>query len=130
MKFTFVRSCLKLFADIYIRSNMKRFKLIFFVPKESANIVKEAIFKTGAGQIGNYSHCCFETTGVGQFKPLIGATPAIGSVGVIEKVEELKIEILVLENQMELALKALKNSHPYESIAFDIIKLEDRFNMD
>jgi hypothetical protein len=109
---------------------MKRFKLIFFVPKQSANFVKDAIFKTGAGKMGNYSHCCFETSGVGQFKPLSGATPTIGSVDNVERVEELKIEILVLENQMKPALKALKNSHPYEEIAFEIIKLDDQFTID
>ncbi len=109
---------------------MKKYKLIFFVPKESANLVKKTIFATGAGCIGNYSHCSFETLGMGQFKPLHGSSPAIGSQDKLETVQELKVEILVLENQMQGALAALKNSHPYEEIAFEVYKIEDQFTLD
>lgn len=109
---------------------MKRYKLTFFVPKESANIVKDSIFESGAGKLGNYSHCSFETEGIGQFKPLSGAAPTIGTHNIIESVKELKVEILVLEQHMDNALKALKKSHPYEEIAFEVVKLEEQFTLD
>ena len=55
-------------------------KLIFYVPVESAETVKAALFNTGAGKIGNYDQCSFETLGMGQFRALPGANPSIGSL--------------------------------------------------
>ena len=100
------------------------FKLVFFVPLDDAEKVKSAIFKTGAGSIGNYSHCSFETQGVGQFKPLSGSNPAIGKQDHLERVTELRVEILCTQNQIQLAVDALKISHPYEEPAYEVYKLE------
>lgn len=99
------------------------YKLIFYVPSENSEKVKSEIFETGAGSIGNYSHCSWETNGIGQFLPLEGANPTLGAIGEIEKVEELRVEILCQKENIALAVEALKNSHPYEEPAFEIISV-------
>lgn len=100
-------------------------KLTFYVPVESAESVKNALFKTGAGKIGNYEHCSFQTLGIGQFIPLQGANPHIGQIEKLEKVEELRVEMVLDDIILGDAIKALKNSHPYETPAFDVVKCLD-----
>jgi len=67
-----------------------QYKVITFVPQENINTVADALYEAGAGAIGNYSHCGFQTAGVGTFKPLAGAKPAIGKQGQIEYVGEIR----------------------------------------
>ncbi|MCE9663546.1 YqfO family protein [Halomonas sp. M5N1S17] len=100
------------------------YKLAFYVPVEDAEAVKEAVFATGAGRIGNYEACCFQTPGTGQFRPLDGASPHIGQVGDLEQVEELKVELVCEDDLIEEAVAALRAAHPYEEPAFDVWKLE------
>ncbi|KAH8742408.1 hypothetical protein F5883DRAFT_593943 [Diaporthe sp. PMI_573] len=72
-----------------------RFRLIFRVPLSEAEACKKAIFAAGAGRYpgpGQYTECCFSSTGTGQFRPGDTANPNIGSVGQIEKVPEMRIE--------------------------------------
>lgn len=101
------------------------YKLAFFVPVEDAETVKEAVFATGAGRIGDYEACCFETQGTGQFRPLQGAMPHIGSVGDLERVAELKVELVCEDALIRHALAALRQAHPYEEPAFDVWRLEE-----
>lgn len=100
------------------------YKLAFYVPLEDADTVKEAVFATGAGRIGDYEACCFETRGTGQFRPLDGASPHIGQVGDLEKVEELKVELVCEDHLIREAVEALRAAHPYEEPAFDVWRLE------
>lgn len=100
------------------------YKLAFFVPINDAETVKEAVFTTGAGRIGDYEACCFQTPGTGQFRPLDGATPHIGQVGDLERVEELKVELVCEDDLIRQAVAALREAHPYEEPAFDVWKLE------
>ena len=102
------------------------YKLIIFVPIDSNEKFKEELFKVGAGRLGDYSHCCFETIGTGQFKPLAGSNPTIGQQDKIEKVKEVKLEMIVDEKSIERVITQLYVSHPYEEPAFDLIKLENR----
>ena len=101
------------------------YKISFFVPFFYAEKVKRAVFLTGAGRIGNYESCSWQTTGTGQFRPLSGSDPFIGSSGVLEKVEELKVEMVCDDEFIEVAIAALKKSHPYEEPAYEVIKLEE-----
>lgn len=101
------------------------FKITFFTPIENAPEIKNAMFLAGAGKIGNYDQCSFETRGIGQFRPLAGAHPALGIEGRLEFVEELKIEMVCADEFIKEAVIALKKSHPYETPAFDVIKLVD-----
>ncbi|PKL49681.1 MAG: Nif3-like dinuclear metal center hexameric protein [Planctomycetes bacterium HGW-Planctomycetes-1] len=101
------------------------YKLIVFVPVESLQEVADAVFKAGAGWLGNYSHCSFSSAGLGTFFPLEGAKPAIGKKGEFENVEEIKFESIVPSEKIADVVKAMKAAHPYEMPAFDVIKLYD-----
>jgi len=101
------------------------YKLAFFVPVEAAEDVKEAVFESGAGRIGDYEACCFQTPGTGQFRPLDDADPHIGRVGQLERVDELKIELVCRDARIHAAVAALKLAHPYEEPAYEVWRLED-----
>lgn len=99
--------------------------IIFYVPLDHAEKVKNALFAVGAGKLGNYSHCSFESKGTGQFKPLDGSRPFIGKQDEVERVEELKVELICQESLLEKAIAALKSAHPYETPAYYVIKTLD-----
>jgi len=101
----------------------KLFKLVVFVPQSHEEQVRLAILDSGAGKIGNYSHCSFRTAGTGTFKPLEGTKPFIGKMGRIEEVAELRIETVVEERQLPKVLEAMLAVHPYEEVAYDIYPL-------
>ena len=84
------------------------------------------MFDAGAGRLGNYDQCSFQTPGIGQFRPLKNANPAIGIVGELEVVEELKIEMICQDEFIKDSLLAMIKNHPYETPAYDIIKLIDQ----
>lgn len=109
----------------WIETGQKNYKLIVFVPIESHQKVADAIFKAGAGSIGNYSHCSFNTAGLGTFVPLEGSNPAIGKKGELENVSEIKFESIVPADKVADCVKAMKAAHPYEMPAFDVVKLYD-----
>lgn len=100
-------------------------KLVYYVPVKKSEMVKEALFKIGVGRIGNYDSCCFETVGQGQFRALDGANPSIGSVGKVEKVPEAKVEMVLDEDLIKEAIKVLKDAHPYETPAYQVLRCED-----
>lgn len=100
------------------------YKLVFFVPVEHKDTVKQAIFATGAGKIGDYDHCCWEVLGEGQFRPLAGANPFIGKTGDLETVAEYRVELVCADDLIQAAVQAMKAAHPYEEPAYDVIKLE------
>jgi len=100
-------------------------KLVIFVPEENSILLKEALFKAGCGNIGNYSHCSFSCEGLGSFKPLAGSNPHIGHHNRIERVEEERIEMVFPKIKKRQIIETLYQHHPYEEPAFDIIALEN-----
>ncbi|WP_343232151.1 Nif3-like dinuclear metal center hexameric protein [Mycolicibacterium sp. CBMA 361] len=98
-------------------------KWVVFVPAAKADAVREAMFAAGGGQIGDYSHCSWTTSGVGQFLPHEGAAPAIGSVGTIEQVPEERVEVIAPSRLRRAVLAAMRAAHPYEEPAFDVLTL-------
>lgn len=100
------------------------YKLTVFVPRSHLEKVRKAVCDAGAGHIGNYSDCTFYSEGTGTFKPNKGTRPFIGKVDKISRVKEVKLETVVQNNALNKVIKAMKTAHPYEEIAFDIIKLE------
>jgi len=101
------------------------FKICVYVPEKSVATVKQALFDAGAGQIGNYDSCCWQTNGTGQFRPLAGSNPAIGSQGEVEFVREVKIELICADELVTGAVQALRDNHPYEEPAFDVWQLTE-----
>jgi len=103
---------------------MEMYKLAFFVPEANLEEVKAALFAVGAGRIGEYDSCCWQTLGQGQFRPLAGANPHIGEPGKMEFVAEYRVELVVTDELIRDTVAALRKAHPYEEPAFDVIKLE------
>ncbi|TFD92313.1 Nif3-like dinuclear metal center hexameric protein [Jeotgalibacillus sp. R-1-5s-1] len=97
-------------------------KLIVFVPGTHEETVRSALAEAGAGQIGDYSDCSFTSVGTGKFKPGASSDPFIGTSGVVESVEEVKIEVIYQTSLEKKVLKALKQSHPYEEPAYDVFE--------
>lgn len=101
------------------------YKLAFFVPESHLEPVKNAVFDTGAGRIGHYDHCCWQVKGQGQFRPLEGSHPHIGSHDQLETVEEYRVELVCEDKLIKQAIAAMKLAHPYEEPAYDVFRLED-----
>ncbi|MGB8388592.1 Nif3-like dinuclear metal center hexameric protein [Mycobacterium sp.] len=98
-------------------------KWVIYVPRENAEAVQAAVFEAGAGHIGDYSHCSWSVTGIGQFLPHDGASPAVGSVGTVERVTEDRLEVIAPARARAAVLAAMRAAHPYEEPAFDILAL-------
>ncbi len=98
-------------------------KLVTFCPPSHAGIVREAIFKAGAGQIGNYDFCSYSTVGEGTFRALEGADPFVGEVGKIHTENELRIETIFPAYLQNDIVAALKQAHPFEEVAYDLYPL-------
>ncbi|HEY8401367.1 MAG TPA: Nif3-like dinuclear metal center hexameric protein [Cytophagaceae bacterium] len=100
-------------------------KLITFIPLEATDKVMSALYKAGAGNIGNYSECSFQMEGTGTFKPNEAANPAIGAANQLEHVTEKRTEVIYPDYAESRIIAALKETHPYEEPAFDIIPLDN-----
>ncbi|GFZ81803.1 GTP cyclohydrolase 1 type 2 [Compostibacillus humi] len=102
------------------------YKLVCFVPLSHAEKVRDAMGNSGAGHIGNYSHCTFQSQGQGTFKPLEGTNPYIGTQNQLEFVDEVRMETIVEEENLNKVVQAMINAHPYEEVAYDIYPLENK----
>lgn len=100
-------------------------KLVVFVPVSHADAVRKAFGETGAGKIGNYDFCSFSLRGIGRYKGNEQSNPVIGQSGVLESVEEERIEVIVPRAILSQVIERVKSVHPYEEVTFDIYPLED-----
>ena len=82
------------------------------------------MFEAGAGRVGNYDCCAWQTRGEGQFRPLDGSMPFLGNQGQIETVIEYKLELVCEEPCLKAVIAALKRAHPYEEVAYTAIQAE------
>ena len=101
------------------------YKLTVFIPEEALEKVKAALFAAGAGTIGNYEQCCWQVKGEGQFMPMAGSNPHLGSQNKLEKVAEWRVEMVVKTSMIAEVIKALKQAHPYETPAYDVLEVLD-----
>lgn len=112
--------------NAFIRRKAECYRLEVYVPLTHLEALKTALFASGAGCLGKYEHCCWVSTGRGQFRALPGAHPYIGTPGesADEVVEEAKIEVLCPAHCLRSVLQALRNAHPYETPAFQYWAVE------
>lgn len=101
------------------------YKLSFFIPESHVDLVKESLFKKGAGRIGQYDCCSWQVSGQGQFRPLEGSDPFLGARDVIEKVAEYKVEMVCDDNIVADVLNELLKTHPYQEPAYEVYKMID-----
>lgn len=99
------------------------FHLVTFAPKKEADIVREAMFKAGAGHIGNYDYCSFNVEGVGTYRANEQANPSIGHIGEIHEEPETRIEVIVPIHLKHSVLSALKQAHSYEEVAYFLTEI-------
>ncbi len=95
--------------------------IVVYVPVDHVLSVVEALANAGAGEIGCYRACSFQSVGQGQFQPMKGAEPFIGQVGVLESVEEVRLEMVCSEAAIRHALMAMIAAHPYEVPAYHVL---------
>lgn len=98
-------------------------KLYTFVPKDAADKVRTALFAVGAGNIGNYNECSFNTEGFGTFKAGEGTQPYVGNINEQHQEAEIKLEVIFPNYLSGTIVKVLKDAHPYEEVAYDIVEL-------
>jgi hypothetical protein len=103
-------------------------KLVTFCPLEKSNEVREALFKSGAGHLGNYDKCSFNLEGRGSFRALENADPYLGNIGELHFENEVRIEVVYPVYREKEILEALLQSHPYEEVAYDIYSLGNEFH--
>ena len=115
---------LKDFTILQPKNKMLR-RLITFAPHDAAETVRQAVFAAGAGHIGKYSECSFNSEGTGTFKAEAGADPYVGEVGQRHFETETKIEIVYPFYSESQVVKALIDSHPYEEVAYDIFTMDN-----
>ncbi len=113
--------------NINFLQNLKanQYKLSMFVPPANLNAVAGAIFNAGGGIIGEYSNCSFSSIGTGSFTGSAGSSPYLGEKGKFERVEEVKIEVVVNKWSFNKVMEAVREVHPYEEIAYHQIALEN-----
>ena len=99
-------------------------KLFTFVPNEHAETLRNALFATGAGNIGRYSECSFNVEGKGSFKAGEDTDPFVGTQGERHYENEVKVEVIFPAHLQEALITAMRAAHPYEEVAFDILELQ------
>ncbi|MDD9888861.1 MAG: NGG1p interacting factor NIF3 [Gammaproteobacteria bacterium] len=100
------------------------FKIEFYVPESHLEPVKLAMFDAGAGRVGDYDACAWQTLGQGQYRPLEGSKPFLGTRDKIETVAEYKVEMVCTESSLQGVIEAMKSSHPYEEVAYCVMRME------
>ena len=111
------------FGEAGLRLRSVNRKLVVFVPREALDAVREALFETGAGRIGDYERCSWYTEGTGTFLGSEGTDPAVGQPGREQRVAELRLETVYPADREAEVVAALRRAHPYEEPAFDLYPL-------
>ena len=117
---------LKNISTLAAKSNTLK-KLYTFAPIDKADQVRNALFAAGGGQIGNYNECSFNTQGTGTFKAQEGANPHVGEINKRHHETEIKIEVIFPAFLESALISSLKMAHPYEEVAYDIIRLSNTY---
>jgi dinuclear metal center YbgI/SA1388 family protein len=102
-------------------------KLVTFIPEEHIEKVRKAVFNAGAGHIGNYDCCGYNSEGFGSFRGNEKTNPFVGEKGKIHYEKEIRFETIFPTFLQGKIIQALLNSHPYEEVAYDIYPLENHF---
>lgn len=102
------------------------YQIWVYVPQTHLAGVKQALFAAGAGRIGLYDSCAWQTQGLGQFRAMPGSQPFIGQQGEVEEVEEWRLELVCAAALVGAALDAMLQAHPYEEPAYGVVPVLSR----
>jgi dinuclear metal center YbgI/SA1388 family protein len=103
------------------------FKLVTFIPEDHLEKVREAVFKAGAGVIGNYDGCSYSLEGTGSFRGAAGTHPFAGKPGTMHFEKEIRFETILPVHLKEPVITALLDTHPYEEVAYDLYPIENEY---
>jgi hypothetical protein len=106
------------------KENEELVRIEVYVPESHLEAVKQAMFAVGAGRVGDYDSCAWQTLGQGQYRPLQGSQPHQGQTGQIETVAEYKVEVVCPRSHKGQVVAAMKSAHPYEEVAYGVIRIE------
>jgi dinuclear metal center YbgI/SA1388 family protein len=112
-------------CNILIPKSQFIIKMVVYTPSDQAEKLREALFAAGAGNIGNYERCSFNTVGLGTFKGNANSKPVVGSPEYFIEVEETKIEVVFEKNKKQSILQTLFETHVYEEVAYELYELEN-----
>ncbi len=112
-------------SKFLVNEKSNQFKVVVFIPAKDLDTVSNSVFDAGAGIIGEYEKCSFGINGSGTFKGSKNTNPAVGKKLNLEKVNEVRLEVLVDSWKLNTVISALRKSHPYEEPAFDIYPLKN-----
>ncbi len=101
-------------------------KLTTYVPKSEAEVLRTALFNAGAGNIGNYSNCSFNTDGMGTYQGNEASNPSLGEKGKTHQEEETQISVIFAKHLESKVIKALINTHSYEEVAYEVVTIENK----
>ena len=99
------------------------YALIYYIPPEDHERVKQALFAQGAGKLGNYDQSCWQVLGTGQFRPLADSQPTIGKPNRLEQLEEYRVEMVCADEYIKKVLETLLKEHPYEQPAWQVYRV-------
>ena len=100
------------------------YQLCFYVPESHLEKVKTALFEEGAGKLGKYDSCSWESEGIGQFRPLHGSSPFLGDRNKVEQVREFRVEMVCQDIYINSVLSKLLEVHPYETPAYSVCEIK------
>ncbi len=125
----YLASALKL-SNVKVLQPLKSqlFKIVTFVPDDHADKVREALFHSMAGHIGNYDSCSYNLQGTGTFRGDESTNPYVGERGKLHSEAETRIETVVERRHLRKAIDAMVKAHPYEEVAYDIYPIENELN--
>lgn len=124
----FVASTLDLTGTEIIEEQYEQwYKFVVFVPLKAEEKIRKVICQHGGGKWQNYTCCTFNIEGKGTFIPQKGSKPYIGEVGCVNYVDEVRIECIVNERNLSSLIDATIKAHPYEEVAYDVYKIENKF---
>lgn len=101
-------------------------QLITYVPEAQLDVVRNALFKAGAGHVGQYDECGFFISGTGSFRANKGANPYVGQIGERHYENEVRIECIFFKHKEAEILNALREAHPYEEVAYQLLDLPNK----
>ncbi|MBK6473215.1 MAG: Nif3-like dinuclear metal center hexameric protein [Flavobacteriales bacterium] len=101
-------------------------KLSVFVPHSHAEQVREAMFRAGAGHVGDYDECSFNVEGTGTFRGTEGTVPYVGKIGERHKEPETRVEVIYPVFKERMIISTMREAHPYEEVAYDLVPLHNR----
>lgn len=106
-----------------LSADARQYKLAVFAPRDAVARLRDALASAGAGVIGAYTLCSFETAGTGTFRGDASTHPAVGAAQNFERADEIRLEMIVPASRLDAAIRALDAVHPYEEPAVDVYPL-------